>query len=165
MPTIDEIRRLNLDRLADETGGNLALANLVGVTESQMTQWRKGSKNSGTGKARGMRLASCHRIEGATKKPRGWLDTFQDASSAATTATARPNATPPTTLAQALPVLLGRLAGLNDYTAGMVLAALQAATRSHAPPEEIERDLLQWLGERAASDTPTAAPEKRQANG
>ena len=112
-----------------------------------------------------MRLASCHRIEDATSKPRCWLDTFHDAASATAAAADRPNATPPPTLTQALPVLLGRLAGLDDYTAGKVLGALQAATRSQAPLEEIERDLLQWLGERAASAMPAAAPEKRQSRG
>lgn len=76
MPTIDEIRRGNLEALVQELGGNKALAETVGVSESQMNQWVNGAKESKTGKARGMRLASCHRIEDATGKPRGWLDTL-----------------------------------------------------------------------------------------
>lgn len=62
-------------------------------------------------------------------------------------------------LAAALPVVLGRLAGLDEYTADKVLGALKAATRPRAPLEAIERDLLAWLG---APATPEAAPRKRQ---
>ena len=99
MQTIDEIRRENLARLVSELGGNKRLAGLVGVSESQMNQWVNGAKESSTGKPRGMRLASCHRIEDATGKSRGWLDQRLDASVAAAAAAPAP------TLTQALETL------------------------------------------------------------
>ena len=80
MPTIDEIRRQNLTALVKELGGNKPLAERVGVSESQMAQWVNGAKESKTGKARGMRLDSCHRIEDAAGKPRGWLDQSHNAA-------------------------------------------------------------------------------------
>ena len=71
------------------------------------------------------------------------------------------------TLEHALPVVLGRLAALDQYTAGKVLGALQAATKPPAPLEAIERDLLQWLSQSAATQAAasTAKPEKRQSLG
>lgn len=53
----------------------------------------------------------------------------------------------PPTLAAALPTVLAKLPGLPDYTADKVLTALQAAIRLQAPLEQIEHDLLQWLGD------------------
>lgn len=65
-------------------------------------------------------------------------------------------------LAAALPVVLGRLPGLPDYTAGKVLNALQAAIRAQAPLEQIERDLLQWLNEpEQPGSTPGKQPGKQ----
>jgi hypothetical protein len=70
-------------------------------------------------------------------------------------------AQPPTTLADALPVVLAHLAaGLDDYTAGQVLQALTAATRPRPPLDKIERDLLGWLISAPAAAGPVAPPEK-----
>ena len=78
-------------------------------------------------------------------------------------ATSPPTHPPQISLADALPVVLGRLAaGLGDYRAGQVLQALQSATRPGAPLEDIERDLLQWLSEPPGSAAP---PAKRQTAG
>ena len=71
----------------------------------------------------------------------------------------RPTASsPPPTLDQALQVVLGRLPRLDDYTAGLVLEALRAATRPAPPLERIEADLLRMLGARAPA---AAAPAAR----
>jgi len=51
------------------------------------------------------------------------------------------------TLEQALAVVLGRLPGLDGYTADKVLGAMRAAIEVKAPLEHVERDLLQWLQE------------------
>lgn len=75
MPTIDDIRRENLDALAKRHGSRKALADVLDVSESQLSQWINGSKHSVTGKPRAMRLSTCHRIEDLTHMPRGWLDT------------------------------------------------------------------------------------------
>jgi phage repressor protein C with HTH and peptisase S24 domain len=74
MQSIDERRRENLRALIDEVGGNKALADRIGVSESQLSQWANGSINSSTGKPRGMRTETAQRIEDAAGKPRGWLD-------------------------------------------------------------------------------------------
>lgn len=62
-----------------------------------------------------------------------------------------------TDLAAALPVVLARLPGLDDYTADQVLGAVRAAMRPAAPLERIEDDLLRWLEARPAG----APPAKR----
>lgn len=54
-------------------------------------------------------------------------------------------ATTPPPLADALPVVVGRLPGLDDYSASKVLTAVQAAMKGSAPLETIERDLLALL--------------------
>lgn len=71
---IDDIRRENLERLQKELGSLRALADLLGKDESQVSQWKQGSKNSGTGKPRGMRSETARHIEEKTGKTRGWLD-------------------------------------------------------------------------------------------
>lgn len=71
---IDEIRRINLQTLADENGGVVKLADLLGKDQSQVSQWIRGSINSGTGKPRGMRAATCREIERTCGKPSNWLD-------------------------------------------------------------------------------------------
>lgn len=72
--TVEDTRRANLRALADEVGGPIALARLVGVQGAQMSQWINGSPDSKTGKPRGLRPSSCRRIELAAGKPAGWLD-------------------------------------------------------------------------------------------
>lgn len=75
MKSIDEIRRANLALLRSQNGGSLRdLAALLERDESQVSQWMQGSKNSGTGKPRGMRSETARYIEERAKKPAGWLD-------------------------------------------------------------------------------------------
>lgn len=81
--TIDEIRRENLQALAESLGGPAVLARLLGRSDSQVSQWIKGSPDSKTGKPRGLRPSSCRLIEAAAGKPRGWLDADHTAEGAA----------------------------------------------------------------------------------
>lgn len=74
MKTIEQIHRENLAALVVEHGGANTVAQMVGVSESQFSQWLNGSKNSGTGKPRGMRPSSCRKIEEKCGKPTGWMD-------------------------------------------------------------------------------------------
>ncbi|PJK00816.1 hypothetical protein CO641_02270 [Lysobacteraceae bacterium NML91-0213] len=76
MHDIDEIRRANLAILVREFGSVAAVARLADRTPSQVSQWLNGSKNSATGKPRGMLKDTARYIERVTGKPEGWLDTF-----------------------------------------------------------------------------------------
>lgn len=66
----------------------------------------------------------------------------------------------PPSLPEALPVVLARLAGLDEYTSGRVLNALQAAVRGTASLSTVEADLLQCL---AATQHAPASSSKRRA--
>lgn len=74
MKSVDEIRRENLCILRDYYGGVRALADYLGKSESQVSQWLNASAHSETGKPRGMRPSSAREIEEKTGKPKGWLD-------------------------------------------------------------------------------------------
>jgi phage repressor protein C with HTH and peptisase S24 domain len=74
MKTVDEIRRQNILALEAEYGSLTALANHLERSDSQVSQWKKGSINSGTGKQRGMSAATARYIESQTNKGMGWLD-------------------------------------------------------------------------------------------
>lgn len=76
MKMIEDIRRENLAALRKEFGRGGGFADLIGKSEAQITQWIKGSKNSGTGKPRGMRPETARLIESKCGKPPGWLDTI-----------------------------------------------------------------------------------------
>ena len=78
MKTIDEINRDNLKLLVREYDSVVAVADLIGCSSSQYSQWMNGSENSGTGKPRGMRASSARRIEKACGKPLGWMDQAHD---------------------------------------------------------------------------------------
>ncbi len=74
MKLIDDLRRENIAALQKELGSAKALAELLERDESQLSQWKVGSKNSGTGKPRGMRPETARYIEERTGKQPGWLD-------------------------------------------------------------------------------------------
>lgn len=76
---IDQIRRDNLDRLQKELGSLKKLADLVGRSESQVSQWKLGAKHSTTGKPRGMRSETARHIEACLGRPIGWMDIDHDA--------------------------------------------------------------------------------------
>lgn len=74
MKTIDEIRQANLAKLVASSGGTGAFAQLIERSQSQVSQWLTGAKNSATGKPRVIGSASCRYIEEKLGKPSGWLD-------------------------------------------------------------------------------------------
>ena len=76
MRSIDDIRRSNLVILEGEHGSLAALAKALERDDSQVSQWKVGSKNSGTGKPRGMRSETARYIESRTGKMEGWLDHY-----------------------------------------------------------------------------------------
>lgn len=150
--TAAELRRANLRTLVAERGGQRELADLVGVAPAQISQWATAARDAKTGTPRTISDESARRLEAQCGKPRGWMDHTHGH-----TQPAPPTHPPQISLADALPVVLGRLAaGLGDYRAGQVLQALQSATRPGAPLEDIERDLLQWLSEPPGSAAPPA---------
>lgn len=145
------IRDIRLQRLlvllAEHSGRRAELAARLGKSPSQLSQWLGGHRT--------ITEESARQIEARAKKPSGWLD--------ASDLDAPP--TQPLDLAQALPVVLGRLAaGLDDYTAGKVAGALQRAMQPAAPLEAIERDLLQWLSEPRTAG-PADLPAKQRPTG
>ncbi len=75
MKDIDEIRRANMRLLEREFGGLAAVSDRIGMSPSQFGNLRDGVKDSKTGVRRGMRKTTARRIEEATGKPAGWLDT------------------------------------------------------------------------------------------
>lgn len=74
MKLIDDLRRDNLSILRKELGGLKQLAEKLEREDSQVSQWILGSKNSGTGKPRGMRSDTARFIESRCGKQEGWLD-------------------------------------------------------------------------------------------
>jgi hypothetical protein len=70
-------------------------------------------------------------------------ETVSPAPSGRQSTAARPVREPD--LANALPVMLARLRGLDDYSASKVLTAVQFAIKGGAPLDVIERDLLALL--------------------
>lgn len=75
MKLIDDLRRENLLRLRREFEGVKGLADHLGKSESQVSQWLNASAHSVTGKPRGMRSTTARWIEEVCGKPTGWLDT------------------------------------------------------------------------------------------
>ena len=74
MKKIEDIRRENLGLLRAEAGGVQRLADRLGKSQSQVSQWLNASANSGSGKPRTISTASCREIERAIGKPEGWMD-------------------------------------------------------------------------------------------
>lgn len=74
MKFIDDIRRENLALLITELGSSKALAELLGRDAAQVSQWKQGSKNSRTGRRRGLTDETARWIEDKAGKPSGWLD-------------------------------------------------------------------------------------------
>lgn len=75
MKTIAETRILKLKELVAEYGSAKALAERISKDPSQLSQWMNASKDSKTGKPRGMSSDIARYIETSCEKPSGWLDT------------------------------------------------------------------------------------------
>ncbi len=80
MTTVDDIRRERLATLISEAGGVAKLANKLGKSSAQISQWLNASPDSKTGRPRGMRPDSCREIESACGKQTGWMDAAPELS-------------------------------------------------------------------------------------
>ena len=76
MKTINEKRRERLTELIKSYGSSKKFAEHIDKSPSQVSQWLKGSKDSKTGKQRGMSDDSARYIEEMCGKKRGWMDSF-----------------------------------------------------------------------------------------
>ncbi|VVE12459.1 putative HTH-type transcriptional regulator [Pandoraea capi] len=74
MKTCHEIRKDQLRALTEELGGVRALSEAIGKGEVQIRQWLNASRDSRTGKPRGIADDIARHIEEATGKPVGWMD-------------------------------------------------------------------------------------------
>ncbi|KVZ22352.1 hypothetical protein WL14_20950 [Burkholderia cepacia] len=74
MKTCHEIRREQLRALIEELGSVGRLSELIGKTDTQIRQWVNASKDSRTGKPRGISDDIARHIEEKTGKEIGWLD-------------------------------------------------------------------------------------------
>lgn len=73
--TNDEIRRYRLNDLIGEYRTIAALARHLGISPSQISQWKNASPDSKTGKPRTISDGAARRMESECKKERGWMDT------------------------------------------------------------------------------------------
>lgn len=167
---IREVRRERLLLLLAEEGGKRnKLASRIKKSPSQLSQW--------LGHHRTITEDSAREIERNAGKPAWWLD-GRDTVAAdhivprsacgstdnlvvepAAGSPELPAAGPAPPLLAALPVVLKHLPGLDDYTAGQVLQAIQAATRPNAPLKRIEADLMRWLTEGRGEPTVIASKQ------
>ncbi|MEZ0231880.1 MAG: S24 family peptidase [Methylophilaceae bacterium] len=75
MKNIDEIYRENLELLISESGGVRQLAERIGKSYAQVSQWRNASKDSKSGKPRSMAKESAQHLEKYCEKVVGWMNT------------------------------------------------------------------------------------------
>lgn len=78
METSEQVRRNRLAQLVKEVGSVVKVANTLGCSSAQVSQWLNGSPDSKTGKARTISNASARKIEKAFNKPVGWMDHADD---------------------------------------------------------------------------------------
>lgn len=71
---IEEIYRERLKMLVSEIGSQTKLADKIGKSPAQVSQWISASKDSKTGKPRAMSRDTARHIEAACGKPDGWMD-------------------------------------------------------------------------------------------
>jgi len=74
MKTCHEIRKEQLVALVKESGGVPRLAELLEKSEGQIRQWTNASKDSRTGRPRGISDDKAREIEEKLGKEVGWLD-------------------------------------------------------------------------------------------
>ena len=71
----EQIRIENLQLLALEAGGVVALSKVIGKASSQVSQWMGANRMEGkTSKPKFMSHQSCREIESLCEKPEGWMD-------------------------------------------------------------------------------------------
>ncbi len=74
METIEDVRRNNLRYLVKKMGSVRAVADTLGKSSAQISQWLNASPDSKTGKPRNISTQSAREIERILDKPRGWFD-------------------------------------------------------------------------------------------
>lgn len=74
MDTIEQTRAKRLLMLITEYGSSASLADTIGVSESQLSQWKNNSIDSKTKKPRSLGSEKAREIEIKTNKTRGWMD-------------------------------------------------------------------------------------------
>lgn len=74
MKTSDEVNWENLLILIGEAGSDDALAEKYGCTAPYIRQLKLKSKDSGSGKPKGIGRATARKLEDCMGKPHGWLD-------------------------------------------------------------------------------------------
>lgn len=74
METVEENRRQRLWLLEKEFGSQVALAERIQKSPSQVSQWKNASKYSDSDKRRVMDRTTARHIEKMTGKPLGWMD-------------------------------------------------------------------------------------------
>lgn len=83
MKAIKDIRRANLLRLIAREGALVRLADKLARSTAQLSQWKLGTRNSATGKPRGIGDASARYIERQLGLPAYWMDMDHEPSDAA----------------------------------------------------------------------------------
>lgn len=83
MKKIEDIRRENLQRIRAKLGSVQDLAEKIGKSQSQVSQWLNASAHSSSGKPRTISSASCREIEKALGLADGWMDAEQDGTQTA----------------------------------------------------------------------------------
>lgn len=74
MDTVEDIRRMNLRALVEQKGSVRAVAELLGKSSAQISQWLNASPDSKTGKPRNISAVSAREIEKKLGMPRGLFD-------------------------------------------------------------------------------------------
>ena len=113
--TNDEIRRANLITLIAKAGGVGKCADALGLSSSQVSQWKNGSPDSKTGKKRTIGDDSARKIEIAFGVPRGWLDQDHSKATSPHQAAEEPHVREFEALSQEEAVILADLRDLADY--------------------------------------------------
>ena len=73
MQTIEEVRRARLAILESEAGSQAKLADQLGKSPAQLSQWKNASPTT-TGRARAISSDAAREIEAKMGKERGWMD-------------------------------------------------------------------------------------------
>jgi hypothetical protein len=79
MKTVEEYRREKLELAVMLAGGTLeALAEMAGLSSAYLSQVRNALGNSKSGTPRSLGKTAARKIEGALRKPKGWMDHGED---------------------------------------------------------------------------------------
>ena len=126
MQTIEETRRSRLALLEVEAGSQTALAESIGKSPAQVSQWKNASVST-SGRERAMSSDIAREIEHKRGKPRGWMD--QPTAPAPLEHVAEPS--PPDYRAIRVPLLAngGSMGpGSEEMSTDVIVGALSLAT-------------------------------------